>query len=421
MLMDFRKFLVGTACLLLLFSSCKEEGIIGLDVQPEGDLLNVVYNDTTPIIAYTIKDDSLRTDLNSLYLIGSYIDPIFGLTSTSLYTQFFLPKEGNAFHPSTIVDSVVLSLAYDATHYGTLESQNFKVYELTEALNKDSAYYSSQNLDYNPTPLASYSFTPAPTTKVYIGGDTLSPQLRIPLPMSYGTSILNSPTVIKNDDFIAAFKGLYITPDNLGHVSGQGAILRFNLISASTKLRIYYHDTIVKPPFELLINSSTKRFNHFEHNYTSADPLLQAQLSDSTLGQNMVYIQPLSGLKAKVNFSEIKNLIKENKIVVNKAEIIVQVDPANENTSYPLPSKLRSILPDSTGKEVLVLSEASKVNQSYILNVTRYIQTLLENEVEEYIYLVPNERLIAANRAILGGPANTSYKMKLSLTYTKIE
>ncbi|MBL7883437.1 MAG: hypothetical protein JNL69_05175, partial [Bacteroidia bacterium] len=46
----------------ILVSSCNKESQLGLDVQPEGDLLNVLWSDTTTIYTRTVREDSLRTD-----------------------------------------------------------------------------------------------------------------------------------------------------------------------------------------------------------------------------------------------------------------------------------------------------------------------------------------------------------------------
>src|SRR5438552_2722389 len=76
-------------------SSCDESSVIGLDVQPPGDLLNVGWKDTTTIVTHTVTGDSLITDETLIAtgeaLIGKYIDPVFGTCTGSMYTQVRLP------------------------------------------------------------------------------------------------------------------------------------------------------------------------------------------------------------------------------------------------------------------------------------------------------------------------------------------
>ncbi|MBA3705349.1 MAG: hypothetical protein H0W84_05470, partial [Bacteroidetes bacterium] len=66
----------------ICLTSCDESSVVGLDVQPSNDLLNVSFQDTTTIITKTIREDSLRTDEALVgfagALIGKYIDPVFG-------------------------------------------------------------------------------------------------------------------------------------------------------------------------------------------------------------------------------------------------------------------------------------------------------------------------------------------------------
>src|ERR1035437_4010104 len=95
-----QKFLprtVGAKFFLILFSgisilqtSCNKSSEVGLNVQPSTDLLYVNYIDTTALVTRTVREDSLRTDqyqiLAGYGLLGKYVDPVFGTTTSSLYT-----------------------------------------------------------------------------------------------------------------------------------------------------------------------------------------------------------------------------------------------------------------------------------------------------------------------------------------------
>ena len=80
-------FFVPAAGVLFFLGSCQKPDKLGLDIQPESDLLNAVYSDTTTLITHTVLDDSLSTKGASASLLGSYNDPFFGKVSASFYTQ----------------------------------------------------------------------------------------------------------------------------------------------------------------------------------------------------------------------------------------------------------------------------------------------------------------------------------------------
>ena len=65
----------------LAIAACGEPDAIGIEVQPQGDNINVFYTDTVTLDVTTIREDSLVTDekVASLNLAGSYFDPVFGI------------------------------------------------------------------------------------------------------------------------------------------------------------------------------------------------------------------------------------------------------------------------------------------------------------------------------------------------------
>ena len=109
-------FFIIPFCVSICLTSCDEASVVGLDVQPENDLLNVGYQDTTSIVTRTIKGDSLITDesliTTGIGLIGKYIDPVFGTATASMYTQVRLPSDiaSTTFGTDPICDSIILSL-----------------------------------------------------------------------------------------------------------------------------------------------------------------------------------------------------------------------------------------------------------------------------------------------------------------------
>ena len=107
--------LLLVSSLIISISSCDKSSSVGLNVQPKNDILNVGYQDTITLATRTVKEDSLRTDQglisSGLSLIGKYNDPIFGMTTASLYAQVQFNSNiyPTSFGTSPICDSIVMA------------------------------------------------------------------------------------------------------------------------------------------------------------------------------------------------------------------------------------------------------------------------------------------------------------------------
>ena len=77
--------------LFALFTACeKPEGSVGIDLQPDDDILNVSGIDTFTVKAFSLPEDSVRTDGVTTGMVGAYIDPIFGYSKADHYTELRL-------------------------------------------------------------------------------------------------------------------------------------------------------------------------------------------------------------------------------------------------------------------------------------------------------------------------------------------
>jgi len=433
--------------LLLLFFSCrKENDTVGLKILPKSDLLNVGFKDTTTLITYTVKEDSVKTDGTSQNLLGSYNDPIFGKSSASIYTQLTLPINDVVFgDPNSLAfDSLVLILPYVDNYYGTLEAQTFKVYQVTQPFLVDSAYYSGKALLVNPQPLATKSFVPAPIDSVVVGTVKYTPQLRIRLDNNFGHNILayNYPNgLVDNPTFLNFLQGLYIVPDNPTQSPGTGAILYFNLLDPAAGMTLYYRQNIGSPhigdtiAFTFPINSTCVRFDHFDHDYSMVKPDFSKQINgtDLTQGKNLTYVQSMSGVKTKITFPYIKNYAKDTAVVVNQAELILNIDPSSMGGNYVPPPQLDLVREDATGKVYFIDDYFEGTTYyggtydptnpyQYHFNIARYIQELMNNKLQDYgLYVVVSGSAVNGNRVVLEGGGSSSNKMRLRLSYTKVK
>ncbi len=424
---------------LLATAGCQkpEEGI-GIDLLPPGDPLGVTEMDTTTLVAWTVPESPVRTSNLSRCLLGSYLDDRFGLVSMSLVTQARLSTNNvgaGQDNSGLICDSVVLSLVYDPSGYGygDLDPQVFKVLELGEVLPNDTIYRN----DRVPA-VASWTdlvvagrdvFTPQPLSEPLIDGVTLRPQLRIPLDPALGQRILGKfgqPETVDNAAFVQFFKGLWVLPDNGTQDPYQAAVLYFAMLDAQTKFTIYYRNTLNSDTltFDLLINDNGVRYTHARRDPTLAiDQGLPMALADTTLGDQLNYVQSLGGLRTRIRFPYLKALADGEFRSVAKAELVVPVD----GTHYPAylpPSLLFPVRPGDEGQDLLLPDQNATgiynpLTKEYRFNVTRWVQGVINGTyTEAQLGLIPGSNGVSVNRVVLNGPGHPDRPMKLLLTFT---
>lgn len=439
-------FLALTLVLTSTFlSSCRDESINNLELQPEADQLNMSYITNNQVFSYIQTEDSNRCDETGYNLLGSINDPIFGKVEASIMSQFYLSGTSPDFSSNGSgpkLDSLVLSLVYH-NYYGDVGKSNgiqqLKVYELTKDLYVDSTYYSNLKTSdyYDATkPIATKTFWPQPNTAVKVGGSFLIPHLRIRLDTAtFGRKIMGlnpgeATNLTSQELFLKFFKGLYITADNPFQKSNQGAILYFDLLSPLSKITAYYHNASDTSSFDYVISSSSSaRLNLFKQNYAAA-PKISQQLQDSTLGQQQIYVQAMAGLRSKLHFPLLKQLIDSNPIAIYKAEIILKIDEPFSGKYVPN-SKLFLFGIDSVGNKKFLPDQTeanfandyfggtyNAANQQYRFNISRYAQLVATKKIQDNgLYLVTGTTYETANRVVVKGGNN----IQLNVTYTKIK
>ena len=179
----------------LVTTGCrKPDGGLGLGLQPEGELLDL-RTDTLPFSLEMVRVDSLRTDERSRLLLGTTIDPISGLVSAYFSTELRLSQTAVDFGDSPVCDSVEFVLRFNGPAYGLNADQYLVVEQLADTLNIDSAYYAQDvppTLPGNLVDPVSQPVQMHPSQSVYVGNDTLSPQVRMLLQPSFGQSLLDA-------------------------------------------------------------------------------------------------------------------------------------------------------------------------------------------------------------------------------------
>lgn len=429
--------------LIVAAISCKKKTPkdIGLPLLPGEDLLNAEYVDTLTLISHTTKDDSVRSDefVNTFNLLGTINDPVFGITKASVYTQFALSQVNPVFGANPVLDSAVLSIVYkNPKYYGTLSSQKFNVNELTQALHKDSVYYSNKKFTYTTTPLAIIDLVPNPKDSIKIDTVKRPAHLRLQLNKTFFQKFLSDPAAItsysSNANFQTFFKGVYISTS--GSIPPrEGAILNMDLTHSYSRLTLFYHnDTKDSLSYHFIITSADcARISHFEHDYSLATDI-QNQLNTSpTIQEDKVYVQPMAGVRTKITIPYLKNLYNNGKVAINKAELILPVEPLSVDSPYFAHPILMAAIADSALGALKMPDMYEEgfggnydpTNKLYKFNIARYIQQILNGtKKNQGIYLIshPATSAIIANRVQLtGGRKTLSNPMRLRITYTPLD
>lgn len=427
---------------LVIYSCSKELTPIGLGLVTDVDLLNMGYTDTVKLVAYSIPDDSIYTrnlNINNAHYIqvGSMYDPVFGITTSNLYTQLFLTAARTRFGTSPVFDSAFLYLNYKGSYGDTLSNMTFSVYNLTGDIVDSLSSYSYSTVSYDPVPIGEITFQPRPHDSAYFGGAKHSPILRIPINRKFGNSVLgitDTNALNTNAAFIKKFKGIYIAAEPQ-KTPGKGSIITFQIPSDYLLLRMYYHNSPdTAKTYDFAISTGCSRFQNYTHNgHAEAIPALKQQLNGNTsLGEQFLFAQGLGGTKIKIRFPYLDKWINNDKIVINDAQLVIgnsSVSPVFPNPGY---LSLHGVGENGTTSPFSIVDESdasgyfdgtyNSSSNSYRFRITRYVQqVILGKERNNGMHLIIPSSAVNPSRLILNGTSSTQSDMKLYLRYTILQ
>jgi len=412
-------------CFVGLVSCKKKEYELGSDVIDSSTLLNGTSVDTFTLQTYSMQEDTVISDNAANVVLGSYIDPVFGLYDASVYTQLRLAGvDPNFADPSEIViDSFVLALEY-VGYYGDLDPQRFEVYELQESLSLDSTYYSFSSASTNATnlvPSANATIIPNTSSPTIVDGDSLAPQLRIYLDTNVARNLIveatsGSTTFSSNEAFLEFFKGLHIRTNNSSQLIGEGAALYIDINDPSSKATIYFKQNGEATSYDFLMNSDCADFTHVE--LDAAGTIVDDVLADSMLGQREFYAQAF-GTRSAISIPGLLDL-PEN-IIIHRADLSL---PVHFQTGYKYqPGNNISVATylDSSSSQLAnvgVLGVYNSLDKNFNINIREYVQSVVNKELPlTELVVSPLYFINSAERIVFNG-SNTINKMKPKLTVT---
>ena len=418
---------------LLVFWGCKKETTdIGVDILGDGNL-NSIEVLITDISARSVRDDSSRTDNLSSNTLGVVNDPIFGLSKSCLIVQPRLTQFGTDDTPKSI-DSVKLILKYDYEQnvlgnnnilkYGDINSLLvMDVYKLNEDLVDTVKYYSTfkpELGDIVGTFTGSFNFSD-------------STSLEIMLNNSFGQEMLDWNSDIYKDEakFLKTLKGLVIVPRN-NTLSGEGAIVCVEAGLNSSKLQLFYNDSLTKT---IPMGSSSRRINYYE---TQPSVNLTNQFN-STNNFRTTYAQSFGGAKIKVDLVGLDSVIKlGEKVVINEAKITFLLDQISITDEFKAPSRMFLVVPDTLNSKysmpIIDLTTTSNyggdynpVIKGYEFHFNRYLQQLVKeyaktgkNNFNGFYLSIPSDYPVTPYRGVFKTDKDAG-DIKVSITFTKLD
>ena len=446
---------------LFILSSCQTSDEVGLDVKPS-DQINGTLLDTTTVKTSTVIEDPFITNGLLRHPLGMLTDPELGETESDLALALALPLTDLKLKDLPILDSAILVLKYGEEFYGTKNAPyTINVHQLNEKFRASDSYLNTKAWQYNSEIIGGVSVNNFNLTdSVYIvkrrkgipdSVIRVAPQLRIPINTSFIVSnFLKADTANFHDNtkFNNYFKGLYLTLERTPDLNGM---VLFNLQTDSISGLDLYYKTVngttvdtVDAHFSIASDSTAASI---KHTYSAK---VQSQLNNPNQKFDKVYVQPLSGLRAKVNFPYLNKLKALGDIIVNKAELVITLADGSDAVFGAAPRLIfyktdiadqRRFLPDNDGIDPRSLSDVNfggyydSTKKRYVFTITSYIQDILSGKLQQYdTYLAPiftsADRTAlhlpaatgsTAARSILNSGSSTSpYKMKLNIIYTKL-
>ncbi len=388
--MNLTKFSVYL--LSILFISCSDPDILGLEIQPESDNI-LIFNTISDDFKIDVQsEDSLRTDNVVSLTLGEIYDPIFGLNSAGFYTQLLLTENNIDLGNNPVVDSVILSYTYSG-YYGDINQiDNLSVQRIFTDLYNDSIYYSST---FQPTISTTNNID-----EFIISANSDNPNIRIKLTNDFGQEIidLGSEFLVDNETFLSQFKGLSLS------AFGSNGMLYLNPNGSESFFRIYYsNDENISDTLSLdfQVGGDAARVNIFNDKNSQ----------EITEDQSKIHIQSMAGYKAKITLDnlDILRTILKNK-VINKATINFSVQDGSQ-TEFSAHEKLVLVRVNSSGENIflsdfLIEGDAyfggALIDDKYQFTVTRYLHQLLTNtDFTADLYLLAGGSAVNASRTIL--------------------
>lgn len=414
---------------LLLACACNDRNWIGAGSDFISTNSRLVYIDNLSVELSTYRDDSISTSGTGTALVGYYTDPHIGQIEASAFISM-----GNNSQRITgeiiTIDSIKLELYHADFFYGdSLRSTKLNIYRVTEEIEPrtdEKDIYNTRKFAFDPTPLASTSYTLYPHSKKAIVVD---------LPMDFANELLGYLTLpvrpeVEEYGLHRYFKGIHIAADP----SASGAVMGYLLNDTSCCIKMYYH-TNTNSEIVSVHKISANSYNASNYIATDANNPMLKQLrstpviTDSTQHTSIMLNQ--LGIYTRVDFPTLKDFFVDNRnMQIARAEL--QICPtANAQTEHRPQSvylyyadanntALSAVLNGSTGSAEVCSYKHDPIffhRSYYSWDITQYVRNIVNTaDVENYgLQLISDDSPNSFHPMLLSSPRYADSETKLIL------
>ncbi|WDF68902.1 DUF4270 family protein [Sphingobacterium oryzagri] len=399
--------------ILIIAGACDKDMNVMLDNSATGDL-NVSYADSFSVYTSTVQLQNLPGTGAGSLVVGKATDARFGTLTSSAYFRIGFSEFTNDIPTAATFDSLNLVIKPNTSHYyygDTTKVQKIDVFQLTQAMETKTitggiqntaipfyvtgaALFKDQTFAYGSTPIGSLSFNPHMRS---------IDSLNIRLSQSIGQNLFellqtNDMRVASNENFYEYFKGLVLVPDAANTVA-----LGF---SDTLEVKVNYsfigNDGFRQSASKILrITDRNYKYNHlaYDREGTPFESLTASNNEVATSATSgITFVQAGTGVVAKMHFPSLKEFLMDEKISVNKAELIVETVGRGglANNAYPAPATLGLLVADqdnvpvsyvfnpyAQGMQLALYNPGNQYggNGRYVFNVIQYLRNLKATNV----------------------------------------
>lgn len=366
--MNLRKLLRATFVVALFAFVACDEDYTGIGGEIINNPTNVELREFE-VNAATRKINSVQTNNLTQLSLGTYTDPVYGKSTSSIVSQLALGTPDPEFGENVVLDSVVLTMPYFSEEVESSDSDDvsytldsiygngsFKlsIYETSYFLNdldpgvnfeQRQKYYSDQQQEIENFIVGEALYTDSqfevsdqPYTSYEVGedgeNDTIvnAPALRVQLPVQFFKDKIiakeGSQELLTSSNFKNYFRSLLIKAEEN---SSEGLQFLTNLASANAKITLYYNyeeevdEETVRKRGSLNLNfTGANKFNTYTGEFP--DQILQS-INDQSLvqGSEALYLKSQEGSMAVIDLfpddTSLQDLRNED-LLINEANLI---------------------------------------------------------------------------------------------------
>ena len=383
--------------LLGLFFACQnEESIIGENIVINSNNEVFLFPDSLKEIEiYSAIEDSLQAQ-SSIGLLGSYNDPISGLTNASFSFQITLPNNEMEFDANNVNYSK-LTLPVSDFFGDSLSILNIRLSTLTESLSSDeNSFFTSSVINSELINGANYSIS--------LNEVLDSNKLEIDLPQNFGLGeILNldSQALSNNENFTNVFYGFQI---DVEPADQNGAIVYFDCSSDIAELEINYTNNNNETISTFFPIGPGIKINNVSQNYDE----------ESIYTSEYFFVQSMGGVYTEMDFKFLNDL-QDSLFIVNKATLEVPVH--NQNNGFPLPQQIslveyfeNNLIPIEGVNGGILIN-----NERYEFDLTQHFQKIISNNHNSVCRIYTYNRSSNVSRLQISNSSSNPIKLTLIL------